>query len=293
MPYEGKFKKLETFSVLIGTWDRIELLKKLISHYRKSPLVEKIFVTWHNPNAPVPEALLDLGRGDKTTKLPQARVEFLRKRTNSLNNRFNPVPRLKTKAVLIADDDVRVPLEDLHLAFNAWRLRPESLTGFFPRGHRRGVNGTWEYLLRQDERTPGYDMMLTKAMFIDADLLFSYTCLLPLSIHAYVDRMRNCEDIAFNMMASGLTGKILAYPLTLPLPLIPPCPGASPTAVMSKIDDFGTTKGISSASAHRNDRANCIADLITLFGRDTLVSNELVISRFDRVPYRKKNLDEW
>ncbi|RKO90509.1 exostosin, partial [Blyttiomyces helicus] len=204
-PYEGKFKKLDTFSVFIGTWDRIDLLIKLIAHYRKSPFVEKIFVTWHNPNAPIPDVLLDLGRADNTTTTPQAPVDFLHQTTNSLNNRFNPVSGLETKAVLIVDDDVRIPIDDLALAFRAWRLHPASLTGFFPRKHHQRANGEWEYLLNVKDY--GYDMMLTKGMFIDADMLFLYTCLLPLEIHAYVDRMRNCEDIAFNMMASGLTGR--------------------------------------------------------------------------------------
>ncbi|RKO87332.1 exostosin, partial [Blyttiomyces helicus] len=273
------------FSVLIGTWDRIELLLKLIGHYRESPLVEKIYVTWHNPNAAVPSVLLELGRADNTTTTPQPPVEILPQRTNSLNNRFNPIAGLDTKAVLIVDEDVRIPIKDLALAFRTWRLHPESLTGFFPRRHRKRANGDWDYLLDVKD---GYDMMLTKGMFIDAEMLFAYTCLLPLSIHAYVDRMRNCEDIAFNMLASGLTGKMgfsRSSPLFIALVL-------TPSTVMSNIDDFGTS-GISSASGHLESRQSCLGDLIALFGRDNLVSNDLMITRIKEVPVHFKSLDHW
>ena len=49
--------------------------------------------------------------------------------------------------------------------------------------------------------------MLTKFMFIRSEYLFWYTCILPECVHAYIDDNMNCEDIAMQMLASGMTNQ--------------------------------------------------------------------------------------
>lgn len=108
--------------------------------------------------------------------------------------------------------------------------------------------------------------MLTKFMFMLSDYLYDYTCLLPPKIHQYIDDHLNCEDIAMNLLVSGLTG-------------------SKPVAVMTHVDDFGTTSGISTKAGHMSSRSNCMTDLIRLFGRDTLQYNREVF-----LPFRRKKV---
>ena len=254
----NKFVIRNKFSVLIGTWDRISLLRKLILHYQKSRLVHKIYVTWHNPAVKPPEDFVRTVR-----KKPP--VEILTQRYDSLNNRFNPIPNLETRALLICDDDTRVNITDIEYAFDVWRSRPNSLVGVFPRYHSYNAsNNTFNYEIRSPERPRTYSIMLTKFMFINAEFLYIYTCLLPPRIHRYIDDHMNCEDIAMNLLVSGMTG-------------------SRPTAVLLHVDDFGTTSGISIKVGHLNNRSQCMTDLIRLFGKDTLRYNREVF-----LPFRKK-----
>ena len=256
----AKFSITNKFSVIIGTWDRVVLLRKLILHYQKSRMVHKIYITWHNPNQKPPEDFLRLVR----RKPP---VEILPQKYDSLNNRFNPIPNLQTKAVLIADDDVRVNLTDVEYAFEVWRMRSHSLVGTFPRYHTyNSNNNTFSYLIRSPDVPRAYSIMLTKFMFMSADYLFDYTCLLPLAIHRYIDVHSNCEDVAMNLLVSGMTS-------------------SRPIAVMMHVDDFGTTSGISIKAGHLNSRSQCLTDLISLFGKDTLLYNREVF-----LPFRRRKL---
>jgi glycogenin glucosyltransferase len=253
-----KFVIQNKFSVLIGTWDRVALLRKLILHYQKSRLVHKIYVTWHNPGVKPPEDFVKTVR-----KKPP--VEILFQKYDSLNNRFNPIPNLETKALLVCDDDVRVNITDIEYAFDVWKGRQTSLVGVFPRFHSFNTNNnTYNYEIRSPDRPRIYSIMLTKFMFISSEFLYIYTCLLPQKIHKYIDDNMNCEDIAMNLLVSGMTG-------------------SKPSAVLLHVDDFGTTSGISIKGGHLISRSQCMTDLIRLFGKDTLLYNREVF-----LPFRKK-----
>lgn len=239
------------FSVLIGTWDRISMVLKLIQHYRKSTFVHRIFVTLHNPVMVLPEELLELSKDGK-----QPAVEFLFQEYDSLNNRFNPIENLETEAILVCDDDVLVSISDIEYAFEVWRNRKNSLVGVFPRYHYWSES-TAEFVydtLGTKEIERSYSIMLTKLMFMKSDFLFIYTCLLPPLIHKYVDSHLNCEDIAMNMMVSGLTG----FP---------------PVSVKAVVEDYGTDSGISWKPGHLQSRSQCISDLVKIFKKDTLLTN--------------------
>lgn len=236
-----RFAVANKFSVVIGTWDRVALLRKVILHYQKSRLVHKIYVTWHNPHERPPEDFLRSVR-----KRPP--VEILPQKYNSLNNRFNPIANLETKAVLIADDDIRVDLADMEYAFDVWRQHPQALVGTFPRLHHWNASaGEWEYLVSSPDVPRTYSIMLTKFMFMSAEYLFDYTCLLPLRIHRGIDEWKNCEDIAMNFLVTAKTGQ-------------------RPIAVLLPSEDFGTTSGISWKGGHLEVRTQCLNRLIELFG---------------------------
>ncbi|KAI8925100.1 hypothetical protein BC831DRAFT_550894 [Entophlyctis helioformis] len=198
----------DRFSVLMSTFNRIETVRRLIKYYRRSPLVDALFLTWHNPHAEPPQALLDLAdavvfdnasevdwdaiaqsRAAKADQKQQgsdaylATVIIVRQQTDTLNNRFNPIAGIRTPSVLMIDDDIRIPLRDLQV----------------------GDSTRWDYKYHYGPIAAhrDYSMMLTKGMFLGTDLLFAYTCLLPPRVHAYIDAIKNCEDIAMNFVASG------------------------------------------------------------------------------------------
>jgi glycogenin len=272
---------ISQFCVLIGTWDRLDLLPTVIAHYQASPFVSKIYITWHNPASRPPKSLLKIMELNTRNAPGKPPIEFLYQKFDSLNNRFNPLDRLDTQAVLICDDDIMVNLEDIHFAFRVWQENQQSLVGLFARAHtyhmadkaesaaidatvdRRPEDHVWLYHVSAREATPynSYSIILTKFMFMSADYLFAYSCLLPEEVHRYVDQGLNCEDIAMTLMISGMTG-------------------AKHLAVLAPIIDFGTTSGISAKSGHLDSRSICLTDLIKIMGINSLESSIEVIQQY-------------
>ncbi|CDH55749.1 alpha--n-acetylglucosaminyltransferase extl3isoform 1 [Lichtheimia corymbifera JMRC:FSU:9682] len=228
---------IDQFTVLLSTYnpERIQHLQLLIQHLLQSTQAHKIFVTWHNPHLDVPDALLQMGE----------RVTILQQSYDSLNNRFNPINAIETEAVYIIDDDVLVDIQDIEFTFEVWRLNKDSIVGHFPRLH--GYNPeTHKGSYRVPKDDEAYSMILTKSMFARTDYLFTYTCLLDKELHHIIDERTNCEDIAFNMMVSGMTGaKSIA--------VIPSKP----------MIDYGGKKGISTNNHHMEERRECAGRFIT------------------------------
>jgi hypothetical protein len=81
----------------------------------------------------------------------------------------------------------------------------------------------------------------------------------PTEIHDYVDSKRNCEDIALNMLITGISG-------------------AAPVHVHSEaVWDYGTFQGISTIEGHGESRSDCVNDLAALLGRVTLADSKLSV----------------
>ena len=112
-------------------------------------------------------------------------------------------------------------------------------------------------------------------MFIRSEYLFWYTCLLPERIHANIDENMNCEDIAMQMLVTGMTNS-------------PPIA----VQVLKVIEDYGTVKGISAKKGHINNRGACMSYFHKSFGsRDVLRYNNAVLTRFEKIPFVKKVLE--
>lgn len=99
------------------------------------------------------------------------RVKILPMTSDTLNNRFNPIPGLKTQAVFICDDDIFAPITGIDFLFRVWQARPDSIAGFFPRIHGRKEDGSIFYEMAGVHHK--YDIILTKAMMINANLCVS------------------------------------------------------------------------------------------------------------------------
>ena len=68
--------------------------------------------------------------------------------------------------------------------------------------------------------------------FTHADYLRAYTCSMPQKVRDYVDKNKNCEDIAMNFIVTQLSG-------------LPPLLVEDPAKL-----DYGTSSGLSSRGSH-------------------------------------------
>lgn len=169
----GAFPIQDKFSVSISTYspERTMHVRRLVLYYLASDLVDKVYVIWHDPKVPVHRDLVDLAKRNE-------RFVASHMKTDTLNNRFTPLRGLRTQAVFICDDDILLPLADIHLAFTSWAHRPDAIHGFFPRIHSYdGRKATYDMAGVKH----AYSMILTKAMFINAHFLFAYTCMMQVS----------------------------------------------------------------------------------------------------------------
>ncbi|KAL2915801.1 hypothetical protein HK105_204748 [Polyrhizophydium stewartii] len=315
----------DKFSILVSTFNRIDTVVRLVKHYRQSPLVDTIFVTWHDPAREPPEPLRSIAHAVISDTDPgvdraaiaassndtAAAVVLVRQTTDSLNNRFNPIGAIRTPGVLMIDDDIRIPLSQLDIGFAAWAAHQNLLVGYYPRSHEVRLPGqetpgaappppyaplgsggpldpqTWEfsYLYGPPHDHRRYSMMLTKGMFFHTSFLAAYTCLMPPHVHAYIDAIQNCEDIAMNFVVSGLTG---LAPLTVNFPR---AADSEPLEIMT---DFGQHDGISGKTNHLNHRSQCLADLVRLFGTWPLVDTDIEAVRYtDAPPWVFDSLANW
>jgi hypothetical protein len=254
----------EKYTIVMNVFNRFSLLKKHLQHYATAPSLQNIFVVWGNQGL---KASLDFMDLDKNTL---DKVILLNYHRDNLNDRFRPIQQLSTFCVVIIDDDILVSVESLESAFLEWKENPFRVMGYFPRSHAPGVNpGTLEYVFRPKQQ---YSMVLTKLMFIHAEYLKHYTCDMPQSIRDYVSVHRNCEDIAFNFMASFVNNGPPMYYLDL-----------------SK-EDWGISTGISAnTQVHAPSRSACLSEFASVFRVFPLKLTSDVAARFVDDNYVQKS----
>jgi alpha-1,4-N-acetylglucosaminyltransferase EXTL3 len=171
---------------------RLPLLQQSLKTYSTSPAVHSIIVLWSNTSTP-------------STSLPHfetlgAPISIIRQATTSLNDRFLPRQSIKTKAVVICDDDITVELPHLEFALQVWRENQNRIVGFFPRAHSFSIDShSWIYI----KNSKKYSIMLTKIMILATEYLWKYSCEMPVGVKEYVDHGMNCEDIAMNFLVSN------------------------------------------------------------------------------------------
>ncbi|XP_064982784.1 glycosylinositol phosphorylceramide mannosyl transferase 1-like isoform X2 [Musa acuminata AAA Group] len=250
------------YMVLINTWRRNSLLKKAVAHYASCPKTDAIHVVW-SENDPPPESLKTYLRNiimSRSRNSQKPKLQFDLNEEDNLNNRFKPINGLTNDAIFSVDDDLLVPCSTLEFAFTVWQTTPDTMVGFVPRMHwldeeKNGVvyykyGGWWSVWW-----TGTYSMVLSKAAFFHRKYLDMYTYKMPSTIHDYVTRERNCEDIAMSLLVANVTQ-------------------APPIWVKGKIHEIGSY-GISSLAGHNKRRNNCLNDFISLYGAVPLVSTNI------------------
>mmetsp|Transcript_49477 Transcript_49477/g.140182 ORF Transcript_49477/g.140182 Transcript_49477/m.140182 type:complete len:1156 (+) Transcript_49477:108-3575(+) len=282
-----------TFTLLISTHSRFELLSRQLSYYSASPVISTIVVTWHHMTIqPPPNAQI---RGTL--------IRFESPSSDSLNNRFQPLLHITTAAVLVLDDDIKLHLQDVHNMFLAWKENKRNLVGVSPRwvdaqatpafASRATAPQDLVYGYRSEDDTAnpheGYSLMLTRAMMMHRDYLRLYTCGgtsegLNLTVSNRFDQLRslilsiveaefNCEDIGMNFIVNAAMDTALSHgQQAAPLFVRP----------LHKIGDFGKMghTGLHQKKSHVATRSDCVNQmnraLWRVTGRNLPVQTKLV-----------------
>ncbi|XP_010930291.1 glycosylinositol phosphorylceramide mannosyl transferase 1 [Elaeis guineensis] len=249
------------YTILLNTWKRNSLLKRSVAHYASCLRVDAIHVVWSESDPPSDSLKAYLSKivfsQSQSSHKPNFRFEL--NEEDDLNNRFKPIGDLKNDAIFSVDDDVIVPCPTLDFAFAVWQSSPDTMVGFVPRMHLLAEENGMPYY-----RYGGwwsvwwmgtYSMVLSKAAFFHRKYLDLYTYKMPSSIHEYVTRERNCEDIAMSLLVANATR-------------------APPIWVKGKIYEIGGS-GISSLKGHNKRRNRCLNDFFSLYGAVPLVPTSM------------------
>ncbi|GMR39982.1 hypothetical protein PMAYCL1PPCAC_10177, partial [Pristionchus mayeri] len=221
----GLTRDAEQFTVMILTYDRDEDVKLIIEKLRDCPYLNKVIIIWNNlirmPNGTWPQIHVP--------------VEFVLSERNNLNSRFLPYDNIETEAVVSIDDDM-----DLG--------QPELM-------HHRFKDGSGSYGL---SGTCEHSMILTSFAFLHKEFLFEYTYNQHPAILEFVEKHRNCEDIAMNFLVSHLTRK-------------------PPLKVVKKTDvTNGAKPGLSKRGNHYLERNECIQMFTAIYGYNPLLISQEV-----------------
>ncbi|KAJ8270101.1 hypothetical protein GJAV_G00110330 [Gymnothorax javanicus] len=194
----------DSFTIIIQTFNRTDVLLRLLNHYQAVPRLRGILVVWNNVGEAPPRGLWgSLG----PHPIP---VTFKEQSANLMRNRLQPFSEIDTDAVLMLDDDTLVSVPDLSFAFSVWKLFPEQIVGFVPRKHVTTASGVYSYgsfELQDPEEGGGdrYSMVLVGAAFFHRQYLELFQKQ-PAEVLALVDETQNCDDIAMNFLVAMQLG---------------------------------------------------------------------------------------
>ncbi|XP_017277881.1 exostosin-like 2 [Kryptolebias marmoratus] len=186
----------DKFTIVIQTYNRTDILLKLLNHYQAAPHLQQIIIVWNNVREQTPVKMWDsLGPHP-------VQVVFKEQTSNQMRNRLQAFPEISTDAVLMLDDDTLVSVPDITFAFSVWKQFQDQIVGFVPRKHVSTPGGVYSYgsfELQNPEMAGGdvYSMVLIGAAFFHRHYLQLFQDQ-PQAVHSLVDETQNCDDIAVN-----------------------------------------------------------------------------------------------
>lgn len=259
LPNDSRTKNsnAKTVTVVMNTFKRHEMMENAIDHYAKCNVVKYITVIWSERKPPPSRLRKKYGHSNTN-------VFFSIHQVDSLNSRFIPLNTSHTNAIFTVDDDIRVDCEDLELGYETWRNSPRTIVGFMPRIHLRGKDGRLVYRCWWSVWWHGmYTMILTKAAFLHHDYFSLYTNVMPQKIRDFVDKGRNCEDIAMQFLVANVTS-------------------LAPLYIKGHVSDLGVLNGISTSknvasASHMDKRSQCLDQLVKIYGRNPLVRSHVIV----------------
>ncbi|KAG8436606.1 hypothetical protein GDO86_007640 [Hymenochirus boettgeri] len=255
-----------TFTLIMQTYNRTDLLLKMLNHYQAMPGLSHVIVVWNNVGQEPPQ---DVWKSFGPHPVP---VTFKKQSTNLMRNRLQRFSEIKTEAVLMMDDDTLVSAYDVSFAFSIWQEFPDRIAGFVPRKHVLSPSGVYSYgsfELKAPHTESGdmYSMILIGAAFFHRDYLQLFEQL-PVSIHNMIDQTQNCDDIAINFIVANHTRKssgVLVKPTDM--------------RNLEKEAGSGYT-GMWHRAEHLLQRSYCLNRLAQIYGTMPLKYSSIMISQF-------------
>lgn len=265
----------EEFTIVVQTFNRTDVLLKLLNHYQAAPHVQRIIVVWNNIGQEPPRALWEaLGPHP-------VQVVFKEQIANRMRNRLQAFAEIDTDVVLMLDDDTLVSFPDVGFAFSVWKQTPEQIVGFVPRTHVSGPGGVYTYgsfEMQNPELGGGgrYSMVLIGAAFFRRRYLQLFQEQ-PAAVHELVDQTQNCDDVVMNF--------IVALDLKRRAADGAPC---RPSGVFVKPVDFRNLEkeassgyqGMWHRAEHLLQRSYCLNTLAKIYGSMPLCFSNIMVSQF-------------
>ncbi|KAJ8011178.1 hypothetical protein DPEC_G00055470 [Dallia pectoralis] len=262
------------FTVVMQTFNRTDVLLRVLNHYQAVPHLQRIIIVWNNVGEAPPRALWDsLG----PHPVP---VVFKEQQVNSMRNRLQPFVEIRTDAVLMLDDDTLVSVPDISFAFSVWKQFPEQIVGFVPRKHVTTATGIYSYgsFELQDPETGGgdrYSLVLIGAAFFHRRYLQLFQEQ-PAAVHALVDDTQNCDDIAMNFVVAAALDKRSEGA------------GNRPSGVFVRPVDLRNLEreatsgylGMWHRPEHMLQRSYCLNRLVQIYGTMPLRYSNMMLNRF-------------
>lgn len=199
----NSLKNPNGYTIICNSFRRNDFLFQSIKHYSQCPGLHSYRISWSDLINPPPYSELDEISNKYKVKIIVDTYD-----QNSLNNRFSPLNNLTTDAVLSIDDDVFIQCLDIEFGFGVWRDYPNTIVGYFPRPVSRYSNNGyhyWSYNYLQKVKRTGHYIILTKFSFFHQAWLKVYTEYLPSEMKEFIDKNKNCEDIAFSFFVAHFT----------------------------------------------------------------------------------------
>ncbi|NP_001085503.1 exostoses-like 2 isoform X1 [Xenopus laevis] len=256
----------DSFTLIMQTYNRTDLLLKMLNHYQAMPGLSHVIVVWNNVGQETPR---ELWESFGPHPVP---VTFKMQKVNLMRNRLQSFPEIQTQAVLMMDDDTLVSAYDVSFAFSVWQQFPDRIVGFVPRKHVSSPSGIYSYgsfELKAPHTETGdmYSMILIGAAFFHSDYLRLFEQL-PASIHNMIDQTQNCDDITMNFMVANHLGKASGVLV-------------KPTDMRNLEKEAGSGyTGMWHRAEHLLQRSYCLNKLAEIYGTMPLKYSSIMISQF-------------
>ncbi|XP_068427634.1 exostosin-like 2 [Clinocottus analis] len=264
----------ERFTIVIQTYNRTDLLLKLLNHYQAVPRLQQIVIVWNNIGTQTPLKLWD------SLQPHPVPVVFKEQTSNQMRNRLQAFPEIDTDAVLMLDDDTLVSVPDISFAFSVWKQFSDQIVGFVPRKHVATPGGVFSYgsFELQDPETAGgdkYSMVLIGAAFFHRRYLQVFQDQPP-AVHALVDETQNCDDIAVNFAVALYLRERSAGAVNKPSGVF-----VKPVDLRNLEKDASSGyQGMWHRPEHLLQRSYCLNRLTQIYGVMPLRFSNLMISQF-------------
>ncbi|XP_072297540.1 exostosin-like 2 [Eucyclogobius newberryi] len=262
------------FTIIMQTYNRTDVLLKLLNHYQAMPHLQKIIIVWNNVGEPAPQKLWDsLG----PHPIP---IVFKQQNVNLMRNRLQPFQEIDTDAVLMLDDDTLVSVPDVSFAFSVWKQFPDQIVGFVPRKHvltDKGIYSYGSFELQNPEISGGdqYSMVLIGAGFFHRRFLQLFQEQ-DKAVLALVDETQNCDDIVINFVVSLYLKKLSETSYNRPSGVF-----VKPVDMRNLEKDASSGyQGMWHRPEHLLQRSYCLNRLAQIYGVMPLCFSNLMVSQF-------------